>query len=746
MSARRYPIALWQHQGGLWSARLLSVDADITGAAATRGQAVADLAARCLAAAKAGEWSAEEPLSGAAQVEMAFHLHPAVQARRRWWPLRDGVRIVLPVVTCDEPPFRIAFVPTIGLAARMLAEDSAKAAVTARVLSWFADEPPEFVGCYLPPRTFVLDSLSLSPEPPRADAAARSLAPLDQVADALGTGEHRAWQRDAEVAELAARLGKQSVAIVGEAGCGKTAILRAAARLEHRQRQGGSVREPRIWLTSGQRLIAGMRWLGEWQERCEAVIHRLASIDGTLCVEALVDLLQVGGMEASGSVAAFLTPYLQRRELRLVGECTAQELSAIRRLLPSFADCLTVLAVPPMARAQAVAVVVQSTELAAKRHGVEIDGAVAREVEALFRHHLGDLGFPGPAARFIDRMAHDAAVGGTARIDRAEAIAAFSRHSGLASWLLRDEEPLDPVALEARVGARLVGQAEAVSAAVEIILAIKAGLCDPARPLASLLLAGPTGVGKTRLAQLLAEELFPQAQAGQSLVRVDLSEYAGGDAAARLLGFGRQPSELVRSLRQQPAAVVLLDEVEKADPVVFDLLLGALDEGRLHDHLGRPTSLRQAVVVMTSNLGAEARPLRGFGGADEQAGAGAAIHSALAEHFRPEFLARLDRVVVFHRLGRASMAAICNLELEDLARRHGMRARGLSLRWDETLVEALVDRGFDPELGARPLQRAVQDLVAARLARLLVAGRVADGAVIRLGWDGQAVTIDGAAP
>ncbi len=738
MSARRYPIALWQHHGGLWMARLLSADAELTGVGATRGQAAADLASRCLAAAKAGEWSAEEPLTGAAMVEMAFHLHPAFSARGRPWPLRDAVRVVLPVVTCDEPPFRIAFVPTMGLQARMLADESVKAAVSSRVLNWFADEPPEFVGGYLPPKSMHLDSLSLAPEPPRPDAAARSLAPLDQVAEALGAGEHRAWQRDAEVADLAGRLGKQSVAIVGEPGCGKTAILRAAARLHRRLRAGASSNPPRAWLTSGQRLIAGMRWLGEWEERCEAVIHRLAAIDGTLCVEALVDLLQVGGIDASDSIAAFITPYLQRRELRLVGECTAQELAAIRRLLPSFADCLTVLSVPPMSRAQAVAVVTQAAELAAKRHGLVIDASVAREVESLHRHHLGDLGFPGPAARFVERMAHDAAIAGTPRIDRGVALAAFARASGLASWLLRDEEPLDPVALEARVGGRIVGQAEAVAAAVEVVLAIKAGLCDPSRPLASLLLAGPTGVGKTRLAQVLAEELFPELRPEQALVRVDLSEYAGADAAERLLGHGRQPSELVRRLRQQPAAVVLLDEVEKADPVVFDLLLGALDEGRFHDHLGRPTSLRQAVVVLTSNLGADARPMRGFGSADEAAGA--AIGSALAEHFRPEFLARLDRVVVLHRLDRASMAAICRLELADLGRRHGMRVRSLALEWDEAVVDALIARGFDPELGARPLQRAVQDLVASRLARLLVLGRVADGAEIRLGWDGEGVT------
>jgi ATP-dependent Clp protease ATP-binding subunit ClpC len=233
-------------------------------------------------------------------------------------------------------------------------------------------------------------------------------------------------------------------------------------------------------------------------------------------------------------------------------------------------------------------------------------------------------------------------------------------------------------------------------------------------------------VGKTELARALAGLLFGHSpdeaeaavarRADARLVRLDMSEYAGPDAADRLLGPPHgEPSLLIRRLRQQPFAVVLLDEIEKAGPEAFDVLLGALDEGRLTDRFGRMTTFRSAVIVMTSNLGAGRGDAFGFGGAP------AAVYAdAAREFFRPEFFNRLDAVVTFGPLAPETVEAIARKELGEIAGREGFRRAGLWLRWSDALVAHLAKTGFDARRGARPLQRVLEREVVAPLARFLL--------------------------
>jgi len=230
---------------------------------------------------------------------------------------------------------------------------------------------------------------------------------------------------------------------------------------------------------------------------------------------------------------------------------------------------------------------------------------------------------------------------------------------------------------------------------------------------ASLLFAGPTGVGKTELAKQIARYLFG---ADDRLVRVDLSEYMTPGSAARLLEVGGGTGSLAEAVRRQPLSVVLLDELEKAHPEVFDLLLAVLGEGRLTDSLGRLVDLRMCVIVMTSNLGVGARGGVGFGGDDAPDYA-----AAVRAHFRPEFSARLDHIVSFRRLGAAAIERIVELELAKVRRRPGVVGRNLTL-WSSTAARAvLAARGVDPLLGARPLRRLIEDVVVAPLAVRLAA-------------------------
>jgi len=243
------------------------------------------------------------------------------------------------------------------------------------------------------------------------------------------------------------------------------------------------------------------------------------------------------------------------------------------------------------------------------------------------------------------------------------------------------------------------------------------------RPLlAVLLFAGATGVGKTQLAQSLSRYLYgersiddPQPH-GQRLVRLDMSEFAGPDAAQRFLGTPASgPADWIQKIRQQPFTLLLLDEIEKAAPEVFDILLAVFDEGRLTDPWGRLTHFTSALIVMTTNLGAGAAGPFGLSRTT-----GPAYESEAMGFFRPEFFNRIDAVVTFDPLTPQTVRAIAEKELRDLSNREGLTRPGLRLEWTTALVDHLAKEGFDPRYGARPLQRAIESLVVTPLARFLV--------------------------
>ena len=304
-----------------------------------------------------------------------------------------------------------------------------------------------------------------------------------------------------------------------------------------------------------------------------------------------------------------------------------------------------------------------------------------------------------------------------------------SKWTGIPVSKMLEGEREKLLAMESELGHRVVGQAEAIKAVSDAIRRSRAGLSDPRRPNGSFLFLGPTGVGKTELCKALAEFLFDTEEA---MVRIDMSEFMEKHSVARLIGAPpgyvgyEEGGYLTETVRRRPYAVILLDEVEKAHPDVFNILLQVLDDGRLTDGHGRTVDFRNTVIVMTSNLGSDR--IQELAGEENYVEMKSAVMEVVSHHFRPEFINRIDEVVVFHPLIREQIRAICRIQIQNLEQR--LKERDITLKVSDAALDYLGEAGFDPVYGARPLKRAIQQDLENALAQNILAGKVGSGDVV----------------
>lgn len=508
-------------------------------------------------------------------------------------------------------------------------------------------------------------------------------------------GRHFGPVDEQRYTKLLTSSSKPSLLLVGPSGVGKTEWVRELARRAGRPREGGE--RARVWSSSADRIMAGQSYLGMWEQRCLELVSALRGEGDFFFLDRLSELVRP--RSGASSIADLLLSAMAEGSISVIAECTSEEYERLQAEHGSLLACFELVRFTPPSSEEAAALIAEHQERteAALRLPADAIRRLVRHLE-LFRKSSA---FPGKALGFLEWLAKVGSPGAaTARdVDRL-----FAKFSGLAERLISDGERAAAADIGAVVQRRVVGQDEACANAARVLSRFKAGVNDPEKPLGSLLFVGPTGVGKTELAKELSRFLFGSAE---RLVRVDMSELMLASSVGRLLSDERGAASLLQRVSQEPLSVVLLDEIEKAHPAVFDVLLGLLGEGRLTATSGRLVDFRMTLVIMTSNLGSGA-PRVGFGAGQADA---QALHGAVRAHFRPEFFNRIDEVVTFSALSPEALRRIVELSLEDVAQREGLRRRNVRLLVSDAARDELARLGYDPEYGARPLKRVIEERI-----------------------------------
>ena len=548
------------------------------------------------------------------------------------------------------------------------------------------------------------------------------------------------------IAQTLLQSRKNNVILVGEAGVGKTGIVEGLAQRIAQGKVPEELKATRIIELSMSLLVAGTKYRGEFEERMQAVIKE-ASTDSNivLFLDEIHTLMGAGKAGGSMDAANILKPALARGEIRVIGATTIAEYRLHIEKDAALERRFQKVDVEEPTPEEALEILRGIRSRMEEHHGIKItDGAISAAVEWSVRY-LPDFRLPDKAIDLLDTACAQARFltfsgqPGQSAVDREQIAAVVASRCKIPVGTLTEDEGQRLRSMEEVLGRRVKGQDASIKTVSEAVRLSRTGLGNPNRPVGSFLFVGPSGTGKTELAKALAEFLFHDES---SLIRFDMSEFMEEHSVSKLIGAPPgykgcdEEGQLTGKVRTRPYSVVLFDEIEKAHPRVLDIFLQIFDEGTLTDANGRKCSFRNAVIILTSNLGSgelAAKKEMGFGAKREDAAEiqtrmDECIKSAIKKHLRPELVNRLSSIVQFHQLAPADIREIVEKCLAALNARLADRQIVVSLSPD--VVDLLVKEGFSPEYGARELERTIERLISKPLAEAILAGRIKSGSVV----------------
>ncbi|MBQ8352062.1 MAG: ATP-dependent Clp protease ATP-binding subunit [Clostridia bacterium] len=599
---------------------------------------------------------------------------------------------------------------------------------------------------------------------------------------------------------ILSRRQKNNPCLVGEPGVGKTAVVEGLALLLAEGNVPSSLKGKTIVSLDLGSMIAGAKYRGEFEERLKnAMTEAVAHPEIILFIDELHTIVGAGAAEGAVDAANIMKPALSRGQIQVIGATTMVEYRRHIEKDAALARRFQPLAVEEPTEEESLRILQGLRERYERHHGLRLSDAALRAAVTLSRRYLPDRFLPDKALDLLDETAarmhmraetqprqlnelthaltkvgeeKEACIraqnfeGAAAARDRERQLrleyeekkaawqekaatpcvgeediaATLTAWTGIPVESICEEESSRLARMEAELGERVIGQSEAISRLSAAIRRSRLGLRDPRRPVGSFLFLGPTGVGKTALSLALSEVLFGERQA---LFRIDMSEYMEKHSVSRLIGappgyVGYEAGGvLTEAIRRRPYSVLLFDEIEKAHPDVLNILLQILEDGSLTDAQGKRADFSNAVIIMTSNVGARETHHLGFGDDGERESARARLHESLRSSFRPEFLNRIDDILPFKPLDSEACAAIVRLLLEESRTRAA--SAGITLEYDESAVLLLAERGYDKAYGARPLRRRVTAEVEDPLSDRLLCGSIRRGDHIFLHAEGDAL-------